>query len=318
MNDTGYRFDRRRRAAIRTMAPDQVVIGRERERIHPGAPERGRKLRLARVAGRLEPPPELRVVRVDVELLAGLGVVHEHRPDVGQLALPPVVQPDRDDLVLPRQPLERPLPARGADEVRDHEHQRSTLDPAPAGVEQDPQIRERRGRVPRMRLQVVDEPQHLDPPTPRRDRPLDLRPVEDRAHLVPVPRQHPGQRRDGVHQHAPLQPLRLPGPEVHRRAQVQQEPGRDLAILEELADVRRVHPRRDVPVDVADVVAVLVLAQVGEIDAVAPEQAPVVALEQAVQPADDRPVESLEDALRRRRGRGHRIATGRPGRAPDR
>ena len=172
--------------------------------------------------------------------------------------------------------------------------------------------------LPRMRLQVVDEPQHLDPPAPRRDRPLDLRPVEDRADLVPVPRQHPGQRRDDVHQHAPLQPLRLHRPEVDRRAQVQQEPRRDLAILEELADVRRVHPRRDVPVDVADVVAVLVLAQVGEIDAVPAEQAPVVALEQAVQPADDRPVEALEDALRRRRGRGHRIAAGRRGRAPDR
>ncbi len=32
---------------------------------------------------------------------------------------------------------------------------------------------------------------------------------------------------------------------------------------------------------------------------VAVEQAPVVALEQAVQPADDLPVEALEDALRR-------------------
>ena len=142
--------------------------------------------------------------------------------------------------------------------------------------------------------------------------------VEDRPDPVAVPRQHPGQRRHDVDQHAPLQPLRLDRPEVDRRAQVQQEPGRDLAVLEELADVRRVHPRRDVPVDVADVVAVLVLAQVGEVDAVAPEQAPVVALEQAVQPADDRPVEALEDALRRRRGRGHRIAAGRPGRAPGR
>jgi len=29
------------------------------------------------------------------------------------------------------------------------------------------------------------------------------------------------------------------------------------------------------------------------------EQAPIVALEQAIQPADDLPVEALEDALRR-------------------
>ena len=60
-----------------------------------------------------------------------------------------------------------------------------------------------------------------------------------------------------------------------------------------------VHPRGDVPVDVPHVVAGLVLAQVGEVDAAAEEQAPVVALEQAVQPADDLPVEPLEDALRR-------------------
>ena len=60
-----------------------------------------------------------------------------------------------------------------------------------------------------------------------------------------------------------------------------------------------VHARGDVPVDVADVVAELVLAQVGEVDAVAVEQGPVVALEQAVEPADDLPVEALEDALRR-------------------
>ncbi len=88
-------------------------------------------------------------------------------------------------------------------------------------------------------------------------------------------------------------------PEVDRRAQVEQEPGRDLAVLDVLADVRRVHPRGDVPVDVADVVADLVLAQVGEVDAVAAEQAAVVALKQAVEPADDLPVEALEDAFRR-------------------
>ena len=125
--------------------------------------------------------------------------------------------------------------------------------------------------------------------------PLDPAAVEHGPDPVAVPRQDPGQRRHEVDEDAPLLPLGLDGPEVDRRAEVEQEPGRDLAVLEELADVRRVHPGGDVPVDVADVVAVLVLAQVGEVDAVAPEQAPVVALEQAVEPADDRPVEPLED-----------------------
>jgi hypothetical protein len=66
-----------------------------------------------------------------------------------------------------------------------------------------------------------------------------------------------------------------------------------------LADVRNVHPCGDVPVDISDVVTGLVLAERGKIDAVAVKQAPVVALQRAVQPADDLPVEALEDALRR-------------------
>jgi hypothetical protein len=66
-----------------------------------------------------------------------------------------------------------------------------------------------------------------------------------------------------------------------------------------LADVRRVHPRGDVPVDRPDVVAELVFAERGEVEPGPVEQAPVVALEQAIQAADDLPVEALEDALRR-------------------
>ena len=162
-------------------------------------------------------------------------------------------------------------------------------------------LRSVNGAVRQARLveQVVDQPQHLDPPAAGRDRPLDPTAVEHRADAVAVPGQQAGQRRDEVDQDRPLLALGVDRPEVDRRAQVEQEPGGDLAILVVLADVRRVHPGGDVPVDVPDVVAGLVLAQVGEVDAVAVEQAPVVALEQAVQPADDLPVEPLEDALRR-------------------
>ena len=112
-------------------------------------------------------------------------------------------------------------------------------------------------------------------------------------------RQQAGERRHEVDQDAPLEPLGLARPEVDRRAEVEQEPGGDLTVLVVLADVRRVHPRRDAPVDVPDVVAVLVLAQVREVDAVAAEQRAVVTLKQAVEPADDLPVEALEEAFRR-------------------
>src|SRR5690242_21522778 len=97
-----------------------------------------------------------------------------------------------------------------------------------------------------MRDEVVDQPEHLDPAAASGDRPLDAVAVEDRPDPVAVAGQDPGQRRDEVDEDAPLLALGLDGPEVDRRAEVEQEPGRDLAVLEELPDVRCVHPGRDV------------------------------------------------------------------------
>ena len=81
----------------------------------------------------------------------------------------------------------------------------------------------------------------------------------------------PGQyARHGSHeidQHRTL--LVVHCPEVHRGTQVEQEPGRDLPVFDVLPNVGRVHARRDIPVDIADVVLRLVFAQVGEVDAVA-------------------------------------------------
>jgi hypothetical protein len=58
---------------------------------------------------------------------------------------------------------------------------------------------------------------------------------------------------------------------------------------------------------VAHVVPGLVLAQIGEIDAEAVKEAAIIALEQAVQAPDDRPVQALQNPIRQvavRRGRG--------------
>ena len=44
---------------------------------------------------------------------------------------------------------------------------------------------------------------------------------------------------DEVDEHRPLEPVVADRPEVHRRAEVEQEPGRDLAVLVVLADVGR-------------------------------------------------------------------------------
>ena len=62
--------------------------------------------------------------------------------------------------------------------------------------------------------------------------------------------------------------------------------------------------RGDVPVDVAHVVVVLVFAQVGQVQAGAAQQRAVVALQQAVEPADHRPLQAAQHAARRCRRSG--------------
>ena len=165
----------------------------------------------------------------------------------------------------------------------------------------------------------VQEMQHLAPAAARRDHGIDAVAVEQRADAIAVARQEARQHGDELGRHrALLQSLRA---EIDRRAQVEQEPRGDLALLVVLAHVGRLQARGDVPVDVADVVVVLVLAQVGEIEPVAAEQRPVVAVQHAVQPADHRPLEPAQDRLRRSRrvsgrfGHGSRAASRAPARA---
>ena len=128
-------------------------------------------------------------------------------PDVGQLHLATVEQPHRDDLVALGQEVQRSLPARGADEVRDHEDQRPALDGPLPGLQQRRQVGERRGGQLRLVKQIVDESQDLDAAAPRRDGPLHLAAVQDRPDPVAAPRQQPGKGRDEVDQDDPLDPL---------------------------------------------------------------------------------------------------------------
>ena len=85
--------------------------------------------------------------------------------------------------------------------------------------------------------------------------------------------------------------------EIDGRRHVQQQPGRDFALFDVLAHVRRVHARRDVPVHVARVVFCLVLAHLGKVVALTREHGAVVALQDAVELAHDRPVDALEQRL---------------------
>ena len=68
----------------------------------------------SRVRGSLtEATPERLVVRVDVELLAGLGVLHDQRPDVRQVHLAPVEEADGEDLVALGQQVRAAAPSPG-------------------------------------------------------------------------------------------------------------------------------------------------------------------------------------------------------------
>src|SRR5262249_48040859 len=85
--------------------------------------------------------------------------------------------------------------------------------------------------------------------------------------------------------------------EVDRAAEVEQEPRRDLAIFVVLAHVRDLKPRGDIPVDVADIVAVLGLAPVREGEAVTAQERAGIPRPRAVEPPQHRPLEAPQDAL---------------------
>ena len=123
------------------------------------------------------------------------------------------------------------------------------------------------------------------------------RAVEQGADAVAVAREQPRQHADELARHAALGDGRR---SRSRRCALRstQEPGGQLAVFGELAHVGLLQPRGDVPVDVAHVVVVLVLAQVGQVEAGAAQQRAVVALQQAVEAADHRPLEAPQQRLR--------------------
>ena len=141
--------------------------------------------------------------------------------------------------------------------------------------------------------------QYLPPSAARRDHRVHVIAVEQRADAVAVRRQDSREHRDELGRDgALLDRLRA---ERDRRREIEQEPRGDLALLVVLADVRRLQPRRDVPVDMANVVVVDVLAQIGQIEPVAAKQRPVVAVEDAVETTDHRPLEAAQERVRRSR-----------------
>src|SRR5438876_4145496 len=79
----------------------------------------------------------MRATGIDEDLLSTLGVLEGDDPDVRDLALPGIGDPDRDDLVTDRQRAQRLLPAAGCHEIADQNHHRRTPD-EPARLRQRP------------------------------------------------------------------------------------------------------------------------------------------------------------------------------------
>ena len=262
---------------------DQVVVGAELEGVDAGAAEGFAEQRLASLGGGGEALAKALVVRVDDDLLAGLGVPHRHQADIGELHLERVEQTHRRHLMALRELAERLFPAGRADEVGDDEDRRAPLDRALRREQQLAQVGRTGRRFGRPRGHALQQLEHVRPAAARRQHGVDVRAVEQGADAVAAPRQEARQNGDELARDLPLrEAVRA---EVDAGREVDQEPRRQLAVLGELAHVRLLQPRGDIPVDVAHVVVMLVFAQVGEIEAGAAHQRAVVALEQAVETA---------------------------------
>ena len=304
---------RLRRSAKRRIASTRSSFVDSSSASTPGVGEGRAELGLALLGGLLEALAESAVVRVDEELLARLGVLHDQHAEIRQLHFQRVVQAHGDDVVPLREVGERLRPSRRADEIRDDEDERAPRRHRIGGAQELAEVGGADLRARRAVLHPVQEMQHLAPAAPRRDDRVHAIPVEQRADAIAVARQDARQHGDELGRHRLL--LQVVRAEVDRRAQVEQEPRGDFALLVVLAHVRRGEARGDVPVDVPHVVAVLVFAEVGEVEPVAAKERPVVAVQHAVEPPDHRPLETAQDRLRRSRrvsvrfGHGSRAAS---------
>ena len=150
--------------------------------------------------------------------------------------------------------------------------------------------------------QLPEQDEHLIATLTRRDGPPDVVVVQDGTYPIAPPDQELGE--GGRHLRADLFLGPVGGPEGHRRRAVDEQPGRKLAVLGELPHEHRVHPGADVPVDVANVIAVLVVAEVKVVGAVAAQGGAVIPLQSPVEPADHVPLEAPEDPVGCQRGGG--------------
>ena len=245
---TGHRNVMRRpaRRRLRSVAmphdrAHEVVVGRERRR-RPRPHDRSAASSSASRAtcrGR-EPLAEPRSPVSTSSCSPGLGVLDDDEPDVRQLrSRGSTSRTASSSWRWSRRWRWRSQPG-VADEVGHDHDERAAPDRPDARLEQLGEVRRRRVRrsigwrssssTRRRTAAARTRPgSSARPSPPYTIAPIRLpRRVSTRASVV-----------DEVDEHRPLEPAVGDRPEVHRRAEVEQEPGRDLAVLVVLADVRR-------------------------------------------------------------------------------
>src|SRR5439155_16383951 len=227
----------------------------------------------------------MRATGIDEDLLSTLGVLEGHDPDVRDLALSGIGDPDGDDLVTDGERAQRLLPAAGRHEIADQHHHRRTPD-EPARLRQGPaEI----GRTPvrlsprgggslfaiGRTLHPSDQLQQCGSARRWRDDRADTVVEEQRADPVAAADQQlPDDSREFERQ-LPLEAAG--GAPVERTRDIDEQPGIEATIGQRLPDVGTIRPRRDVPFDGPWVVAGLVLAHVAVLETGAARARPLVA-----------------------------------------
>ena len=213
----------------------------------------------------LLPPASLRLADgtaacVDDLLLSCLSVMYLQQTDVGQLGHAPVIDLNGDNVVLMRRDGERLQEGMLVEEVAQHKGDAPSLDGSC-------QVLQSVGNVCPLALRFVVEEFANDVEDVLaaflgRDELLYLVREEDDAYLVVVLDGRKGKCGGNLRHHVALE--LLDGTEVEAAADVNQQHDRQLSFLLEDLDIRLSETCRDVPLNVADVIAVLVLAHLGE------------------------------------------------------
>ena len=216
--------------------------------------ERGAQVGLVLRGQRGEALAERRVVGVDEQLLAALGVFDRDQAHVGQLQLQRVVQAHGQHLVAARQAAERLFPARRADEVGHHEDHRAAPDQRVGRTQQIGQhgLPRRRCAAARFLRDGLGGAAGCACAAAARARGCARRaPAACRRPRWPysraptrLPWRVSSARQHGDEAFRHRQLGALVGAEVDRARQVEQEPGAQLAVFGELAHVRLVAAAR--------------------------------------------------------------------------